>query len=383
MRNDVNSFYLKNAKLYQDRSFVETTLTVRQGVITEIGGENDEALDTIDAKGCYAIPGFIDPHSHGAYGIDLNHASANELRTLGLKLACHGTTSWLCSIGCDAVTQTEKAIHEAVLAIEEPGKGAELLGIHLEGPFLSPKFHATFEERYIQASDIELLHHYQAIAKGHIRSMTMAPEIRGAKDLMAKAIALGIRISIGHSDATWQQTVDAYKAGAHAVTHLGNAMRGFHHREPGILGAALDYPFFVEIIADGVHSHPAFIRIVDRLKSPNHLMLVSDSMMATGLPDGAYHLGSRDVTVKDGQSRKEDGRLAGSTLTMDRALLNLMEMTQKPLAELIPASSTNAAQWLGLSHKGNIAPGMDADLVFMDKQGALTRVFCRGEEAKG
>ena len=377
----MNSFYVKNAKLYQDRSFVETSLTVQRGVITEMGGENDKALNTIDAKGCYVIPGFIDPHTHGAFGIDLNHANADALRTLSIKLARHGTTSWLCSIGCDAVTQTEKAIHEAVLAIEEQGKGAELLGIHLEGPFLSPKFHATFEDRYILVPDSALLRHYQDIAQGHIRSMTMAPEVPGAEAMIAQSLSLGIRPSLGHSDASWQQTVDAYKAGAHAITHLGNAMRAFHHREPGILGAALDYPFLVEIIADGVHSHPAFIRIVEGLKNPDHLILVSDSMMATGLPDGAYHLGSRDVTVKDGQSRKEDGRLAGSTLTMDRALLNLMEMTQKPLAELIPASSTNAAQWLGLSHKGNIAPGMDADLVFMDEQGALTRVFCKGEEA--
>ncbi len=375
----MKSFHLENAEIYQDLKFVRSTLTVREGVISALGEDNMDSLSVIDATGLRIIPGFIDPHTHGAFGVDCNHASAQELNELNLKFARHGTTSWLCSIACDGQPQTEKAIKEAVLAIEHNEAGAELLGIHLEGPFLAPKYHATFEERYLLAPDFDLLKRYQNIAQGHIRTMTIAPEIPGAKELIKASRSLGIRPTLGHSDASCEQTVDAYEAGACAVTHLGNAMRPLHHREPGILGAALDLPLYVEVIADGIHLHPAFIRFVESVKYPDRLMLVSDSMMATGLPDGAYRLGSRDVIVKDGQSRKEDGRLAGSTLTMDQALLNLQKFTQKPLASLIPASSTNAARWLGLRNKGDIAVGMDADLVLMDRNNSIVSVFCRGE----
>ncbi|NLA71357.1 MAG: N-acetylglucosamine-6-phosphate deacetylase [Clostridiaceae bacterium] len=370
---------MKNAQVYRDGVFVDTTVTVRSGTIHSIGGDNRDQLPVIDAGDNFVIPGFIDPHTHGAMGIDCNRATVQEFRRLCLYFARQGTTSWLCSIAADSQAHTLLALSEAAAAIEQGGLGAELLGIHLEGPFVSQTYRATFEATFLRDGDVTLLHRYQDVARGHIRSITVAPEVPGVMALIPVCEALGIRVSLGHSNATWREAMDAREAGARCVTHLGNAMRPLHHREPGLMGAALEGDFYTELICDGVHLHPAFVRLVEQVKTPDRLIAVTDSMMATGLGDGDYQLGSRHVKVTHGESRRQDGALAGSTLTMHRALLNLKDFTGKALQELVPYVSINPARWLGLDRKGAIAQGMDADLVILDRELRVLDVFCKGE----
>ncbi|HZK28772.1 MAG TPA: N-acetylglucosamine-6-phosphate deacetylase, partial [Clostridia bacterium] len=372
--------FLKNAQIYQDGVFVNTTVTVVAGKIDSLGEDNHDHLFVVDAADNFVIPGFIDLHTHGAIGIDCNEATAGDFRRLCLYFAGQGTTAWLCSIAADSEEHTIKALSEAADAIEQGGPGAELLGIHLEGPFVSQTYRATFQAPYVLEGNEALLRRYQDVARGHIRSITVAPEVPGVMELIPICETLGIRVCLGHSNATWREAMDAREAGALCVTHLGNAMRPLHHREPGLMGAALETDFYTELICDGVHLHPAFVRLVDRLKGTDRLIAVTDSMMATGLGDGDYKLGSRQVRVTDGQSRRENGALAGSTLTMHGALCNLRTFTGKTLQELLACVSGNAARWLGVDdRKGAIATGMDADLLILGKDLGLLDIFCKGE----
>lgn len=377
----MSSFQLKNALIFQEGNLVPGGLVVEAGLIKAVKEEEETGLRTIDAGGCFLLPGFIDTHTHGGYGLDCARGEADDLCHLSRRLAGQGVTAWLSTVVAGPEERTLKVLSEVATAMARGCSGAELLGIHLEGPFISRDYRAALDPAHIREVDPELLMAYWKASGGKIRTITLAPELPGALDLISLCISLGIRVSLGHSGADWKETRAALEAGASCVTHLGNAMRPLHHREPGILGAALDSDFYTELICDGLHLHPAFVSLVEKLKNPGRLILVTDAMMATGLGDGDYRLGDRIVKVHQGQSRLEGGRLAGSTLTMDQALRNLLAFTGKPLEELIPCLSTHAAQWLGIQgRKGAIEPGLDADLVLLDPDLGVRRVFCRGEE---
>ncbi len=376
----MQNHFFKNAKTFVDGHFITTDVAVIDGQIVTIDEPNMYDLPEQDLTGLMLIPGFIDTHTHGGYGVDCNSASSDDFLTLCHEFAKTGTTSWLCSISADSTERTVHTLHEAAKAIRAQDSGAELLGIHLEGPFLAPEYHATFDIEHILPADRDLLRLYQKEGGGHIRSITIAPEIPGAIELIETCHELDIAVMLGHSGATWQETIDAAEAGAMGVTHLGNAMRPMHHREPGILGASLDLVIYTEVICDGVHLHPAFVRLAYQTQGKDGLLLVTDSMMATGLPDGKYVLGTREVEVKKGISRRSDGALAGSTLTMERAFKNLAAITEAPIADIIPCSSQNAARLLGIdSEKGFMEEGLDADLIVLGHDLHIRDVYCRGE----
>lgn len=375
----MNHFYLTNSQVYASGRFVETAVTVADGIIQALGAANEGRLPLIDGGGHFLIPGMIDPHTHGALGIDCNQASPQDYERLSAFYARHGTTGWLCSLAADSVDRTIGALETAAAVIGKGVPGAELLGIHLEGPFLSPDYAGALGKEHLLLPDMGLLERYRRSAGGHLLSLTLAPELPGAQEMIEACADWGIRVSLGHSGASWQETRRALEAGASAVTHLGNAMRPLHHREPGILGAALDSDLYAEIICDGHHLHPAFVRLVEGFKGPGRLMAVTDSIMAAGMGDGDFSLGQTPLRVEGGRAWARPGVLAGSTLTMDGALRNLSEMTGKGLDQLIPYVSTNAARWLGRDHrKGQILPGMDADLILLDASLSIQEVFCRG-----
>lgn len=379
MRN-VKTFYMKNALLFQEGAWTLSSLTVVGGLIQALGRPNDQALKEKDAGGQFVLPGFIDLHCHGSYGIDGNQADRRDLAFLSRKLVRQGVTSFLLSLVPDSEEETLKSLDRLSQALEEERPGAECLGIHLEGPFLSPLFGASLDSRQLRPVDPDLLEHYQEAARGRIRMISLAPELPGALDLISLCQSLGIKVALGHSNASYEEAMEAYTRGAGSVTHLGNAMRALHHRQPGILGAALDSDLYAEIILDGIHLHPAFVRLVDRLKAPHRLLAVTDAMMAAGMADGDYHLGSREVRVEGGVPRLADGRLAGSGLGMGQALKNYLDYTGRGLEEAIPVFSTNPARFLGLEEKkGGLIPGNDADLVILDQEGRLQGVVCRGD----
>lgn len=376
----VKAFYLKNGLVYQEGRWTPLSVTVDQGIIQALGQANEMGLDEVDAGGGFILPGFIDPHCHGGQGIDCNRAFSQDFLDLSLQLAKKGVTAWLASLAPVSREGTLRALEQAAQAVESKGPGAQLLGIHLEGPFLSPHYRASLDASFIKPVDLDLLDLYMKASRGHIRSMTLAPELPGALDLIDRCRSLGIVVALGHSDASYEETIRAWERGAACVTHLANAMPPLHHRRPGILGAALDSDLYAEIICDGIHLHPAFVRLVAKIKGSDRLIAVTDAMMAAGLEDGDYALAGQAVRVKEGQPRLADGRLAGSTLSMDQALKNLMSFTGKSLGELMPAFSANAASFLGLEDKkGQLAPAYDADLLVLGPDYRLGQVFCRGQ----
>jgi N-acetylglucosamine-6-phosphate deacetylase len=322
--------------------------------------------DVLVADGLVALPGFVDLHVHGAVGADVMDADPEGLRRMARFYAGHGVTAWLPTTMTAGAPDIERAL-EAVRAVAGPVEGgATILGAHLEGPYLSPARAGAQDESWIRVAD--RAEATRLLDTGVVRLLAVAPEIDGNHWLIGAATARGVTVSAGHTDATYDQTLAAVQAGVRHVTHAFNAMRPLGHREPGVLGAALTVPELrCELVADNVHVHPAAMRLLVKAKGAGGVVLVSDAVRATGLPDGAYTVGDRPAIHMGGAIRLADGTLAGSVLTLDRALRNLQSATGRPLAELWPAASRNAAKAIGVDDaKGSLEPGKDADLVLLD-----------------
>ncbi|HWC42474.1 MAG TPA: N-acetylglucosamine-6-phosphate deacetylase [Actinomycetota bacterium] len=322
--------------------------------------------DLLAADGLVAMPGFIDLHVHGAVGADVLDADPDGLRRMARFYAGHGVTAWLPATMTATGPDTERAL-EAVRAVAGPVEGgATVLGAYLEGPYLNPAKAGAQDPALIRPADRAEAARF--LDSGVARVLVVAPELEANRWLIAEAVARGVTVSAGHTDATYDQAVQAVEDGVRHVTHAFNAMPPLGHREPGMLGAALTLPELrCELVADNIHVHPAVMRLLFAAKGPAGVVLVSDAVRATGLPEGAYTVGDQPAFSMDGAIRLADGTLAGSVLTLDRALHNLQAATGRPLAELWPAASRNAAQAIGVDDaKGSLEPGKDADLVLLD-----------------
>ena len=377
------NYYIQNGSVYVDGTFQNLTLHIVDGKI-EFAGAVPENAEVVDARGMKIVPGFIDTHMHGAVGVDVNGATAEDLETIGSFLARHGTTAFQCSVLTDTQEQTEWCIGQFNRYRECPRKGAELVGIHLEGPFLAKQYKGAMPEHLLQNSNIDLVRHYQALAHGGIRYITISPELPGVLDMIPELRKLGITVGIGHSGATYDQAMEAISLGATVGTHVGNAMRLFHQHEPAIFGAVMESDVYCETICDGRHLVPGTVRMYFKCKGPGRIVAITDSIMAAGLPDGNYHLGVNDVIVQDGDAKlASDGTRAGSTLTQDTALKNMLSWLPNTLEEILPTLTENPAREMGLwDRKGSIAPGKDADLVFLDDSAAIAQVYTRGIRCK-
>lgn len=312
----------------------------------------------------YLLPGWIDLHIHGAEGHDVMDGSKEAIAAMSYSLAKEGVTGFL------ATTMTaENDRIESVLPVLSDGmqikEGAAILGVHLEGPFISAEKKGAQQAVFTQKPDLFLLERWQQLAQGAIKLVTLAPELPGSLELVQRLRDMGILVSVGHTNATFAETEAAIKAGCTHATHLFNAMRGIHHREPGAVGALLLAPqVMAELVADGLHLHPAMIDLTFKLKGKERLILVTDAMRAKCLGEGSYDLGGQRVMVREGKATLSDGTLAGSTLRMPQAIKNMMQFTQCTLAAAIDCASYNPAFQLGLhKRKGSIQKGKDADLV--------------------
>ena len=369
---------LENAHIWKDGAFADEPLYMENGRIVLPPAENAPA-ESVDMGGAYLLPGLIDIHTHGCFGVDVNAADREGYEKISRFAASQGTAGFLCSILTDTVEQTERCIRIAVDAIERPLPGARLLGIHLEGPFLSPQFKGAMPEHLLRQGDAGLFRRYQELARGHVLYMTAAPEVPGVLP-MIREIAGEVTIAIGHSAATYDEACAAIQAGAKAATHTFNAMRPFHHHEPGIIGAVLESDIYCEAITDGLHLNPATLRLLLKVKGWDRVAAITDSIMAAGLPDGQYKLGVNDVTVKNGDARLTHGDArAGSTLTQARSVKNLLAFTGKPLETIAGLLTKNPAALLGLTGQGSLAPGSYADITAVTREGDILATIVRGE----
>lgn len=355
---------------------------VEYGPIEKVS--SSEEYWVIDVPSGYkAIPGLIDVHIHGVNGADVMDATFDALETMTTALPKEGTTSFLATTMTQSQTIIENALMNAGNYIQDhqqPGK-AEILGIHLEGPFVNKVRAGAQPVNFIVNSNIDDFKKWNALAKQSIKLVTLAPELPGGLEMVRFLKENGIIASIGHSDATYEEVIQAIEAGANHVTHLFNQMRGLHHREPGVVGAAfLQEELKAEIIVDGVHVRPEMVNLAFQQKGKHGLILITDAMRAKCLKNGIYDLGGQAVTVADGKALLKDGTLAGSILKLGQALKNMLNFAGCTLEDTIKMASTNPAKQLNLfNRKGSIATGKDADIVILDENLEVAMTFCRGE----
>jgi N-acetylglucosamine-6-phosphate deacetylase len=378
-------------------------MLVEEGRVIEVASQNGRSLPhgivPDDFGDGIIAPGYLDVHIHGGSGYDVMAENAEALPTIERLLARHGVTSYFPTTVTAPLDTTLRALERLANAIESAddecltlSKGdsakatsglagrARPLGIHLEGPFISHARKGVHPAHNLLPPKIRTFERFWQAARGLIRMMTIAPELDGAMELIASAAARGVCVSVGHSDADFTTTERAIAAGARHATHTFNAMRPLDHRSPGILGAVLsDSRLSADIIADGVHVDPSIVKLFARAKGLDQTALITDGMAATGMPDGRYRLGLIEVDVKGGRC-VSDGRLAGSVLTMDHAVRNLMHFAEWDLPQAVAAASRNPARIAQCSKKGVLVAGADADFIVLDGEGHVLRTFVGGVE---
>jgi N-acetylglucosamine-6-phosphate deacetylase len=352
-------------------------------VVPRSGVELPSGATEVRATDSTAIPGFVDVHIHGAGGHDVMEANETALSTITGRLAAFGTTSLLATTITASADDTCRSVEGIAKYIsgqyQTNDARAEILGIHFEGPFLSKERRGVHPTEWLQLPSAELLQRFLHAAAGNARILTIAPELLGAMPCIDAARSLGMVVSIGHTDATYEQARAAVAHGAHHATHVYNAMRPFTHRDPGVIGAVLTTPeVTAELIADGIHVDEIAMKVLLQAKGAQGVVLISDGTSATGMPDGEYMLGGLEVTVNGGVCRNAEGRLAGSTLTLDRALRNIVGLGI-PFNDAVRMLTLNPATLLGIEFKkGALRTGADADIVLLNEALEIESVWTRG-----
>jgi len=369
-------------------------LVIEDGLITEISSRASHPSPAnatfVDFGDALLVPGFLDIHIHGGAGLDVMRASAEELPRLGQFLVSHGVTGYFATTVAAPLDATCAALERLAGAIEQTTNvnggppEAQALGIHLEGPFLSHKRRGVHPPEYLVEPTIPIFERLWQAARGHVRMITIAPEIPGAMEVIAEAARRKICVSIGHSDSDLSVARAAVQAGARHATHTFNAMRPLDHRSPGIIGEVLsDDTMTADIIVDGIHVSPEVVKLFLQAKGPERAVLITDAISATGMPDGRYQLGPIQVEVKDGKATAGDS-LAGSVLTMDRAVRNVTRFSNWTLAQAVRAATLNPAQAVGLSAKyGKLAAGAEATFVVLNSAGDVLKTIVGGKELQG
>lgn len=363
--------------LIEDGRIAELSSISKRGAPAETG-----AIDFGDAL---LAPGFLDIHIHGGAGLDVMRASVSELPRLGNFLASHGVTAYFpttVAAGLDATCAALERLADAIEKNPETNGNpvqARPIGIHLEGPFLSHKRRGVHPPEYLVEPTLGTFDRLWQAARGYVRMMTIAPEIPGAMEVIAEASRRNVCVSIGHSDADFPAAREAVRAGARHATHTFNAMRPLDHRSPGIIGEVLsDDSMTADIIADGIHVSPEVVKVFLQAKGPDRAVLITDAISATGMPDGLYQLGPIQVQVKDGKCTAGDS-LAGSVLTMDRAIRNVTRFSTWSLRDAVRAATLNPAQAVGLANKrGKLTVGADADFVVLSPAGDVLKTIVGG-----
>lgn len=386
----MKTFIINNLMVHSEKeTYKNGYIKVVDGKIAEVGPasqykQDDDAKVITLSPDYQVIPGAIDIHIHGASNSDAMDATHDALSIMAKTLPKEGTTSFLATTMTQSTQAIESALLNAGKYIEnQTQENAEIVGIHLEGPFISPARKGAQPEDYIVDPDVTLFKRWQKMAENQIKLVTLAPEQPNGLDLAAHLRGTGVVASIGHSDATYDQIDEAIQAGTTHVTHLYNGMRGLHHREPGVLGAAyLRDELYVELIADGIHCRPEMIKLAYNQITSERMILITDSLRAKWLEKGTYDLGGQPVNVDETKATLSDGTLAGSILKMNDAIKNTMEYTDCSMTDIIKMTAENPAKQLRIfDRKGSIQVGKDADLVILNDRLDVEMTFCRGNLA--
>jgi N-acetylglucosamine-6-phosphate deacetylase len=375
-------------RLYGGAHGIEQPLVlVDDGKVLEVTTQDGKAAPKsarfIDLQDAILAPGYIDIHVHGGAGHDLMTNDDRGRADFERMLAKHGVTAYLPTTVTAPLDRTFAALDRLAGAIEgvhaqKDSDRAHPAGIHLEGPFLSHAKRGVHPAEDLLPASLETFDRMWQAARGHIKMITIAPELEGAQEVIVDAHRRGVCVSVGHSNADMKTTRSAIALGAQHATHTFNAMRPLDHREPGILGEVLtNSQMSADVIVDGVHVDPTIIRLFLRCKGPERAVLITDGLSATGMPEGKYRLGSLEIEVKDLRCTA-NGTLAGSVLTMDRAVQNVMQFANWELPETLRLAARNPARVVGLEQKGRIEPGCDADFVVLNAKGEVQKTIIAG-----
>lgn len=377
---------IKNVKIIFPESITPGSVIIQNNKIYKIFLNHNPKYDgeTLDGENLYLSPGFIDIHIHGARGFDVMDGTPESLKEISKTILNHGVTSFLPTTMTCPKEEILKALENISLSMKEKSTENNILGVHLEGPFISEKKIGAQNPNYILKPSIENFKQITGDFEEIIKIVTLAPEIDGATDLIKYLSSKKIRPSIGHTNAKYEEAIDGIKNGISHATHLFNAMTPFSHRDPGSVGAILNSNITAECILDGIHIHYASLEIALKIKSSNKIILITDAMSACCMKDGNYSLGGQDVIVKDSVARLNNGSLAGSLLTLDRAVKNIKNNLNIPLNEIIKLLTLNPAKVCNIHlSKGIIKEGYDADLILFDEDINIKHIFVNGKKIEG
>lgn len=377
----------------RDAHLVDATTDIAHGDIT-VDGTHIQAVKCpgdapgeqgiiIDATDMLVMPGFIDVHTHGGGGYNLHTTDAGEIRAYARWTPETGVTSFLMAVVGVPGSIPEQQLRAAAEVLKDRVMGAEPLGIHMEGPYISVARRGAHQPSWLRMPDESETEQLLALTDGHLRLVTLAPELPGASAMIRRLVEAGITVSMGHTDATYEQTQEAIKQGITHVTHCFNAMRPLLHRAPGPLAAiAREERVRGELIADGVHVHPGAMNTLVKLLGPERTIVITDALAAAGVPEATFDFAGQPAQVIRGAARLADGTITGSILTMDQALRNVLSMTEVSLQQAVGMLTLNPAHAAQVSYrKGRLEVGYDADLLIFDSSLRLQATICRGEVA--
>jgi N-acetylglucosamine-6-phosphate deacetylase len=377
-------FTLHGARLVDaDMDLPGGDITIKDAHILSVGQVANAGSSPIDAEGSIIVPGFIEVHTHGGGGFNLHTTDVAEIHAYANWVASTGVTSFLVAVVGTPGALPENQLSTAVEAIEQHNSayGAQPLGIHLEGPYISLERRGAHPPSWLRVPDRAETERVLELTRGYLRLITLAPELPGAEEMILRLVETGVTVSIGHTDATYEQAQEAIQLGITHATHCFNAMPPLSHRAPGPMGAiAQANQVLGEIIADSIHVHPALMDILVRILGPERVIVVTDAQAGAGMPDMTFEFAGQHAHVACGAVRLEDGTLAGSVLTLDQALRNMLSYTHASLRDAVGMLTLNPARSAGVAaHKGKLSAGYDADLLILDNELNLQATICRGE----
>ena len=383
---------MKKTNIIENGMVITPSKTIEKGVvvfedgkITAVGQRNQLKVSknakVINASGKIVAPGFVDIHVHGGKGRDVMDASYEAVKEIAKFVVSHGTTSFVPTTISAPRSDLLRTVKAVKAAMEKGTDGAEVLGVHLEGPYINLEKRGAHDANYVRLPSINEFEEIWEASNHAVKIVTLAPELEESKMLIQKLRELGIMASIGHSNATYTQTVNAIKHGIRHATHMFNRMSGFDPREPGVVGAVLVHDeLTAELICDSIHVHPVAMKLLTRVKGSKKVVLVTDAIRAAGMPDGEYALGKQRIIVKDGVSRLESGDFAGSTLTMDSAVRNMMKLVGTLLQTAVKMATINPAVVINVDeNKGSLEPDKDADILIIDDEINVHMTIVKGK----